>query len=145
MINKDGKEYEFPERPQSFLPGKYSAYPGIYRWRISPRNPQEPTKVLIGESSNLRKRLSQYIHPNNQEMKCWNMMFRKAVQGGAKVECQRLTFDPFTIRGALVSPFGVEGSPFVRRLVENLMLMLSPEESTVIVLNKGKDCWTRRS
>ena len=145
LVNRDGEPYEFPRAPRAFLPGKVSVYPGIYRWRITPKNPQEPTKVLIGESGNLRKRLDHYVHPNSRAMKYWNRMFSKEVRGGAKVECELLTFDPFLVRTSCVSRVSVEKSPFVRRLVENLMLMLSPEELNVVLLNKGEDCWTRRS
>jgi hypothetical protein len=147
LSDRDGVEYEFPRNPRPFLPGRYQGYPGVYRWRVVPTAQSEPKRVLIGESGNLRTRLNQYVHPNNPEMKTWNQVFRKHHRLGARVQCQLLTFEPFTIRGACVSPDSVSGSPFVRRLVENLMIMLSPEEMDTILLNKdgGRDRWTRRS
>ena|ERR1700733_7772395 len=145
LVNMDHEPYEFPKPPRAFIPGNRSPYPGIYRWRISPKDPQQPSRVLIGESGDLRKRLNHYISPNNQEMKHWKMMLEDALKREAKVECQLLTFSPFTVGAACISPQGVEQSPFVRRMMENLMLVLSFEELNVIVLNKGKDSWTRRS
>ena len=146
-LRREGMEYAFPKDPRLFLPGKFQPYPGVYRWKINRQNASEPKLALIGQSGNLRKRLNQYIKPNSPKMRGWNEFFHKEVSCGARIECQTLSFEPFTIRGACVSPDGVISSPFIRVLVENLMLMLSPEEMDVIVLNKdrGKDHWTRRS
>jgi hypothetical protein len=146
-LKREGMEYTFPKDPSPFLPGKVQPYPGVYRWKVTRQNSGEPKLALIGESGNLRTRLNQYIKPNNPKMRHWNELFRREIRRGARIECQTLSFESFTIRGACVSPDGVISSPFIRVLVENLMLMLSPEEMDVIVLNKdrGKDCWTRRS
>ncbi len=139
--------YVFPSDPRKYRPLVHGRqpYPGIYRWLITPKT-GSPRKhrVLIGQSENLRRRLYEYIKPSTKRDRDCNRLFRKALRDGDRITCHYLEFEAFAINGACLT-FDALTSPFIRGLIENLMLMMSPGEG-VVVLNMAKqDSWTIRS
>ena len=92
--------------------------------------------MLIGESESLLRRLNEYVKPRTPEEGRWNLKFHNELGSGFRIECHRLEVEPFRIKGVQLDSNAL-GDPFVRRLLENVMLIMQPKDRCLI-MNKGK-------
>ncbi|MBD8838882.1 hypothetical protein IFU39_13760 [Paenibacillus sp. CFBP 13594] len=114
--------YRFP-RPFDKTMNKFYHVPAIYRWKIYKPNTQ-CTVVYIGETDNLKRRISGYLKPGpsqhtNIRMKA---LFEQYINDGFIVELDTIQIKTFIFNGIEFEQGSLD-SKNIRVLLENLIIL----------------------
>ena len=141
LKDSTGNPYRFPSRIQNYLPSRHDR-PGVYRWGIIPASGGDtvPQEILIGESGSLVRRLGEYVRPTTSAEEEWNLKFNSMTKAGYIIECRLLQFESFELASSRVS-MEDQSNPFVRKLLENLLLIVE-SAGPWRILNKKRELKT---
>ncbi|PJN48804.1 hypothetical protein PAEAM_56660 [Paenibacillus sp. GM1FR] len=114
--------YRFP-RPFDKTMNKFYHVPAVYRWKIYKPHTQ-CTMVYIGETDNLKQRISGYLKPGpsqhtNIRMKA---LFEQYIKGGFIIELDIFQIKKFIFGGIEYQQDSLD-SKNIRVLLENLIIL----------------------
>ncbi len=131
-----GEPYGYPQSIGLYL-GRKEPLPGIYRWKIDHLSSPSSQSVLIGESENLLRRLGEYVSPTTKEEAAWKARFTQELASGSRITLELLNLERASVGNAVFDK-GDLGDPFLRKLIENALVLTQKEDGRCTVLNKAR-------
>ncbi|HEV2351715.1 MAG TPA: hypothetical protein VG028_17930 [Terriglobia bacterium] len=145
-----GQPYEWPSSVSSHMQELYCG-PCVYRWALFRSGTSKPYMVYVGEGESLVKRLRGYLTPDRSQVT--NIRIKRTLetelQNGSKVELHTLEFDSIDLlidkdadKYELIAMDRLQ-HPFIRRMMENVTILLHDAINTEI-LNRALNPIERR-
>ena len=116
------------------LPKEYRK-PAIYRWKLKEK---KSTKIYIGETINLQRRLRHYTKPGvDQKTNIWlNKILENGIKDRHEISFEILDFYNIQINKSLCINLADMKDKFTRAFLENLIILMLARKKRDIILNR---------